>query len=280
MKKIFIALMTVFVVACTDVPPGNVGIVINKLGDDKGVENHVQPAGRYWLGWNESMVIFPTFTQTHVWTKDATEGSPNDESFTFQTREGMNVNTDLGISYSLKPENIPGIFQKYRKGIDEITNIVLRTKVRDAFIKAAASKPIDMVYGEGKAALILEVTDLVKANCDPIGITVEQLYWVGGLRLPSTIVDSINAKAQAVQTTAQREQEVIQVRFEADKRVAEAKGIADSTLLAATADAKAIEIKGNALAQNPLVIDFAKIEKWNGQLPSVVGTATPFINLK
>jgi hypothetical protein len=50
-------------------------------------------------------------------------------------------------------------------------------------------------------------------------------------------------------------------------------------LLRAHADAEAIAIKGKALANNPLVIEYEKVGKWDGGLPQVVGGSTPFINL-
>ena len=51
-----IALMTVLVgsvAACSYVPAGNVGIKVNLLGGDKGVDSEVLGVGRYWIGWNE-----------------------------------------------------------------------------------------------------------------------------------------------------------------------------------------------------------------------------------
>ena len=219
------------------------------------------------------------FTQTQVWTKDKNEGSPNDDSITFQTVEGLEVNADLGITYSLDPKNVTTIFQKYRKGIEEITNTVLRSMVRDAVINAASSKPIESVYGLKKADLIKEVEDTVRKQCADVGIIVEHIYWIGSLRLPPSIVNSINAKAAATQMTAQREQEIQQSKAEAEKLVAEAQGKADAQLAIAKANAQAINVEGDALRNNPSVIELRKMERWDGKLPQIVGGATPFINL-
>lgn len=279
MKQIIILCLALFLVACSDVPNGYVGIKINKLGSDKGIENQTLPVGRYWLTPNEQLFIFPMFTQTHVWTQNVTEGSPTDESFSFQTIEGMTVNTDIGITYSLDPNKVSIIFQKYRKGIDEITSSVLRSMVRDSLINAASTKPIETVYGSGKASLIKEVEDSVKIQCVEIGINIEHVYWVGGLRLPESIISSINAKAAASQMTAQREQEIQQSKAEADKKIQEARGDAESTLLRANAEAQAILIKGKAISDNPQIIELSKIEKWNGILPQITGNAGTLVQL-
>ena len=198
---------------------------------------------------------------------------------TFQTIEGLDVNADLGITYSIDPKKVSVIFQKYRKGIEEITNTVLRSMVSDALINAASTKPIESVYGAKKADLIKEVEEVVRKQSSEVGIIIEKVYWIGSLRLPPSIVSSINAKAAATQMTAQREQEIQQSKAEAEKLVAESQGKADAQLAIARANAQAINLEGDALRNNPNVIELRKLERWDGHLPQIVGSATPFINL-
>ena len=130
MKKfgllVLLLLFSVSMMGCSKVPAGYVGVKVFLLGQAKGVDHEVLPVGRYWIGWNEELYLFPTFQQNYVWTKSPNEGRSDDESFTFQTSEGLSVNTDVGISYHLDSVKIPQIFQKYRKGIDEITHIYIR----------------------------------------------------------------------------------------------------------------------------------------------------------
>lgn len=95
MKIRTIALLAVLagsVAGCSYVPAGNVGVKVNMLGGDKGVDTEVLGVGRYWIGMNEELYVFPTFMQNYVWTKDPAEGSPNDESISFQTADGMTAN--------------------------------------------------------------------------------------------------------------------------------------------------------------------------------------------
>ncbi len=72
------------------------------------------------------------------------------------------------------------------------------------------------------------------------------------------------------QVLAQRE-------IEAQQKVATAKGEAESILVVAQGQAKA----NNALAQSitSILVQYKSIEKWNGILPQVSGSAVPFINL-
>ena len=185
--------------ACTKVPAGNVGVKVYLLGGDKGVDSEELGVGRYYIGINEELYLFPTFTQNYVWTMDAKEGSPNDESITFQTVEGMTVGADVGISYKINPEKVTTIFQKYRRGIDEITDVFLRNMVRDGFVNVASTKKVENVYGAGKTEMIKEVEDYVKAQVSDIGIEIERIYLVGQLRLPAQVTAALNRKIEATQ---------------------------------------------------------------------------------
>ena len=270
MSKIFSILLIAMIglVGCSKVPAGNVGVKVYLLGGEKGVDMEELPPGKYWIGVNEDLFLFPTFTQNYTWTKSVHEGNPNDESISFQTVEGLSVNSDVGISYSVDPAKVGLLFQKYRKGIDEITDTYLRNMVRDALVTAASTKPIESVYGSGKAELIADVEKRVREQVDPVGIKLERLYWAGDFRLPATVTESINAKIKATQMAQQRQNEVAQAEAEAAKTVAQAKGEAES-----------IRIRGEALRENPRLVELTAIEKWDGRLPTVSGGNTPFINL-
>jgi regulator of protease activity HflC (stomatin/prohibitin superfamily) len=276
---VLLSLSLLSLAACSKVPAGNVGVKFQMYGDGKGSLQELPP-GRYWVGWGYEMYTFPTFTQTYTFTRSAMEGRPVDESISFQTAQGLTVNADVGITYHIDPAKVTLIFQKYRKGIDEITDVYLRNMIRDALVKEASSLDIESVYGKGKANLIEAVQRDVSEEVASVGIDVEKIYWIGELRLPETVVQSINAKIQATQMAEQRQNEVAQARAEAEKVEAEAQGRAQAQLTIAEADAKAISLKGEALRQNPNVVQMSAIEKWDGHLPTYSGTgAVPFVNL-
>ena len=269
MKKFaMMGLLALSLAACSKVPAGNVGIKVHLLGGDKGVDTEILSPGQYWIGYNEELFIFPTFTQNYVWTQSTHEGKPHDESISFQTMEGLTVNADIGISFAVDPKMASNVFQKYRKGVDEITDIYLRNAVRDALVSDTSTLPIDSVYGAGKADLMKRVEKTVRDEVGPIGIIVEKIYWVGELRLPANVVASLNSKIAATQMAQQRENEVAQATAEANKKIAEARGDAESIRLRAIADAEAINIKGKAIASNPSVVQLQAIERWDGKMPT------------
>lgn len=287
MKKVYrayqialLAILVAFVTGCSKVPAGNVGIKAYLLGTSKGVDVEELGPGRYWIGINEELYLFPTFTQNYVWTRDSVQGSEDNEELGFQTIEGLAVTADVGISYAIAPDKAALIFQKYRRGVDEITDTYLRNMVRDSLVKNASNMRVESVYGVGKTQLIEQVQKDVMAQVEPLGIRVEKVYWIGELRLPPTVTASINAKIEATQKTQQRQNEVAQAKAEADKVIEEARGNAESKLLVAQAEAKGIELIGQALRDNPQALDQQAIKQWDGVLPQVSGGAVPFIQLQ
>jgi len=259
--------------ACSKVPAGNVGVKVYLLGKSKGVDSEELGPGRYWVGFNEELYLFPTFTQNYTWTLDKNEGSQVDESITFQTSGGMNINADVGISYSIDPKKVNLIFQKYRRGITEITGTFLRNMVRDAFVAEASTRDVEDVYGAGKSELLLNVEKRVRDQVKPIGINVERIYFVGGLRLPQKVTDAIDAKLRATQKAQQVQREVMQTKAEAEKVVVQADGEAKAILARAKANAEANRLLSQSLT--PALIQYEALKKWDGILPKVSGGASP-----
>lgn len=280
-KNIFIILLLAILSACSKVPAGHVGVKVYLLGTSKGVDTEELPVGRYWIGVNEDLFLFPTFTQNYTWTKseDPGQGSPTNESMSFQTIEGLSVSADVGISYRIDPTKVTEVFQKYRRGVDEITDVFLRNMVRDSLVSLASEMDIESVYGSGKTALMESVQEKVSSQVLEIGIIIEKLYWIGDLRLPPTVVKSINQKIEATQMAQRRRNEVEQSKAEADKLIESARGESESMLLRARAEAESIALQGEALRANPEVLQLRSIEKWDGVLPRVNGEAIPFINV-
>lgn len=266
--KISSLALLVGLAACSQVPPGYVGVRVELYGGDKGIDSTELPVGRYWIGVNEQLFTFPTFMQNYTWTKSPTEGRASDESFTFQTVDGMSVNADIGISYQIRPDKVTSIFQTYRRGVEEITDTFLRNMVRDALVAEASGKPIEYVYGAGKAELIKKVQQDVVDQVDKIGITVDKIYWIGDIRLPQIVIDSINNKTRASQMAEQRQNEIAQTEAEAKKAVAQAEGEARSLLVVAQAQAQANKLIADSITPN--LVAYKAIEKWLGATPGTL----------
>jgi regulator of protease activity HflC (stomatin/prohibitin superfamily) len=277
----FFAVCFVFwgIVSYKKVPAGNVGVHVYLLGGEKGVDTVARGVGRHFIGWQQELYLYPTFTQNYTWTRewvddngDGRQDPPEivDESLSFQDKQGLEISADVGIAYNVDPSKVTVLFQKYRKGVDEITDTVLRNYVRDALNTETSTMTVEEIYGVGKAALMERATQRVKAQVEPFGIRIEKIYWINSMRLPKGVQAALNAKIEATQKAQQRENEVAQAKAEADKAREEARGVADAQLLRAEAEAKSIAIRGEALRNNPNLVELTVAEKWNGKYPDTL----------
>jgi len=275
-KKLTIIVLTIGAIVsfnmsgCDKVPAGYRGVKVNLYGSDKGVDEQSLGVGRYYIGWNSELYLFPTFLQNYSW-KD-------EQAITMQTSEGLSIRTDAGITYSIQPDNVVKVFQKYRLGIEEITNTFLHNMVRDAMNEVASTMTVEQIYGSQKEIFISKVNSIVKKEASANGVDVDKIYLVGSFILPSSVVNSINSKIQAAQNAMKVENEVATAKAEAQKTIVEAEAKAQQILINAESQAKANKILAESLTSE--FVQYQAILKWNGHLPKLTGSgAIPFVNI-
>lgn len=274
MRSLILLTAGMALAACSKVPAGNVGVKAYLLGSSKGVDAEVLGPGRYWIGWNEELYLFPTFTQTATWAQAEETG---DQRIVFQDVDGLKIAAGVGLTYSVERSKVALLFQKYRRGIDEITDTYLRNMTRDALVLEASRMRVGDIYGPGKEALMERVTTRVRRQVEPVGIRVERIYWTGDMQLPDAVVAALNAKIGATQKAEQRENELRETEAEAKKAVAQAEGRAKSIVAVAEAEAEAN--KKVAASVSPELIAYTTAKKWNGQLPTMTSGAIPFVQM-
>jgi regulator of protease activity HflC (stomatin/prohibitin superfamily) len=272
-----IVFMAVFSTACSKVPAGNVGVKVYLLGGEKGVDSEVLGTGRYWIGPNEDLFLYPTYSQTVNYD----EAGEKKQRISFQDRDGTQLSVDVGVQFSVSKEQVPVIFQKFRAGNEELADRVLYRVVRDAFVQESSKRSVEDIYGSGKVEFVNQVRKTVMTDAAEMGVTVEEVSLLGPIVLPPNILNALNAKIQANQMAMQRENELRTAEAEAKKEIAKAEGDAKSQLLRAEADAKAITLRANALSANQRLVELTVAEKWDGKLPVNMygGGAVPFINV-
>jgi regulator of protease activity HflC (stomatin/prohibitin superfamily) len=263
------------------VPAGYRGVIVNLYGSTKGVSEQSVGVGRYLLGWNREMYLFPTFLQNRSWAKS--------QAITMQTSEGLTITTDAGITYQIDPDNIVKVFSKYRLGISEITDTFLHNMVRDAMNEVASTMTVDEIYGLKKEQFIRSVNEIVIKLAGENGITVTKIYLIGSFILPQMVKDSIDVKIQASQNAIKVQNEIATSRAEAQKTVVQAEAQSKKTVIEAEARAQQIMIRAESQAKankilaaslTPEFVQYQAILRWDGRLPTTsAGNAVPFINI-
>lgn len=252
------------------ISPGYVGVIVDLLGSEKGVALKELHVGAHFTAPWKTIYKFPVFEQNHTW-----EGP--EDGFNFQTSEGMAVSADIGITYHLRPESVPIIFQKYRRGMDEITHLFIRNHIRDAINKAASKTEIEDLYS-GKEGFFNEVEAHIRKDLSPLGIEITKIYLIGRFHFPDTVINALNAKIEANQRAEQRENELREAEAEAKKQIAKAEGAAKCLKVQSESEALANKLISESLTTE--LIQWQSVQKWDGKLPNVTSGAVPFIEVK
>jgi regulator of protease activity HflC (stomatin/prohibitin superfamily) len=303
LMMMLLALTSFQLQSCTMVEPGHVGIVVNKMGSDRGVEEYPQETGLVWYNPITSRVFeYPTYVQTVVWTKSVTEGNPVNEEMSFNTRDGMVMTGDVSLSYSIVAPFVPKFYVKFRSDqLSTFTHGFLRNQARDKFAEVASVYSVEEVYGEKKETFLKEVKSRLNKELSQIGVVIEQFGFVGAPRPPENVVAAINMKIAATQKAMQIENELRQSQAEALKVIAKAEGEAKArmaaahgeamsavalaegeataTMARAEATAKSNElisrsISDKALEWKRLALQEQAISRWNGARPQIEGASS------
>jgi regulator of protease activity HflC (stomatin/prohibitin superfamily) len=274
--------------ATTRVDAGHVGIRVKLAGSDRGVQD--MPVVTGWVFYNpltEQIVLFPTSVQNVVWTASPHEGQPVDESITFSSNEGVNVNADIGLSFHIEPGLAPRLYGRFRlNDLSKLADGYMRQAVREAFNDVASRLPVQEIYGAGKSKMLAAVTQECRDIFGKDGIVIDQLTINGALRLPQNVADAINRAMEATQNAFQSRNRVAQVEAEATQAITQAHGAAEAARQKAQGEADALLIKARAEAQaneiirlsmTPAVLQYRALEHWDGKLPEYNAGQLPLL---
>lgn len=254
------AVTLLLLTSVSKINPGEIGIVVNPFGESKGVEKQEITIGVHFLAPWKSVYKFPTYEQNHQWV--------DKEMFTFQTSEGLPVRAEIGISYHLEQNRIHELFGKYRKGMEEITELYVRNILRDNLNKLSSKMNIEDLFAEKKESFFNQVHKNVNDELEAVGINISHVYIIGKLNVPDVVTEALNRKIEATQKAQQRENELRESEAEAKKIVAKAKGEAESLIIDAESKAKSNALINKSLT--PELLKWKHIEKWDGKLPSTM----------
>lgn len=145
----------------------------------------------------------------------------------------------------------PEVFVKYRRPMDEVTEEVLYTHVKNAYrIKLSNYTTDEIVSKREEFERVTE--DYLREVLFVENFELGEM--TSGLKYPETLERAIIAKTEATQQ-AERARNELEL----------AKANAEKLLVAARAEKEANELKTKGLT--PQVLEQMWIEKWNGVLP-------------
>lgn len=259
----------------TNVEPGHVGVRINKCSGG-GVDEVPMGIGYHWQGPCTDIAKYPTYQQTMILTKAATEGSAHDDSISVTSSEGLPINVDVSMSFTLEEARVPFVYKKFRRDLEHIQSSFMRQTIREALQETFAKYTAQQLYSDKREIARAEVQGFLTKRFAHDGFNITQ-FTLNETRVPQAVTQAINGKVAMIQDAQRAEQEVRKTQALATQKIAEAEGEATATKLRADAEAYSNERVARSLT--PALVEYTKIMKWDGRLPQMTGGGTPLINL-
>ena len=179
------------------------------------------------------------------------------------SKDLQTVHSTVALNFHIDPDRVANIFQDVGLQFgDRLIDPAMQEAIKASTAKFTAEELItkrEMVRDEIKAQL--------KARLKDRNILVDEFNIVN-FEFSKNFNDAIEAKVTAEQQALAAKNKLEQIKFEADQKIAEARG-----------KAEAMTIESNALKSNPQILELRTLEKWNGVLPQVTSGGVPFISL-
>ena len=259
----------------TYIEPGHVGIVIHRGGG--GVDP--TPLGPGFHLRNPLMTqiqAYPTFMQTLVLTKASTEGSEQNDEINVNSVEGQPLSLDVSMSFELRPDKVPALYQTFRTDVQTISHGYIRQAIRQSLQEVVGNEEIAAILGPKKAEVVTRTQANLQKRLDPYGIDVRQ-FTLNEFRAPKAVMDAISLKNVMQQQALTAQNELQKNTFQAQGDSIKAAGRAKAITAEAEAQARANELLSKSITNTLVQYEMAK--RWNGQMPQVTGGAMPMLQL-
>jgi prohibitin 2 len=262
------------------VPTGSRG-VITQFGKIVGIEP-------------EGLAVLPPWQKLTLFSIRSEQADI--ENAAGATSDTQPVTVSLTVRYSISPNKVSEVFEKYSHNGDLSSYVQTATHEIFKAVTAKYTAP-DLIAQRARVS-----ADIYAALAEKLAIYGAQVINIDmrNFAFQESYMRAINSKVEQEQlrqaadnklktVESEQKQKVAIAEAEAAAVRATADGEAYARLKVATAEAESLKIQNAALAQNRDVLELRRItveqtkaERWNGQLPSAIyaGAPIPFLNIK
>lgn len=279
------------------IDPGYIGIIYDAAHG--GVNGETMKEGWNFKTPTQKVTEYSIALEQSYLTKDDKGDSDKDESFNIPTSDGKSINVDVEFSYRFDEDRITEIFKTFKgKSGESIKNTFIKPKIIAWSQEVSAKYPVTDVFGDKRQELNQALDDYLKAKFDKYGIIIDTVNFTRietDEETTAAIQKKVTAQqdqelaaieAKTAKINAEKEKEVALIAAEQNKETAQinaeqakikAEGQAEATKIAADAEAEANKKIAESLT--PELIEKIKMERWNGELPKVNGSAGTIIDM-
>lgn len=245
------------------VEPGEKAIIFNKVTGELRV---TPKEGLFFLiPLLESATVYDTKIQTYNLTKSPVEGEiRGGDSLQALTSEGERVFLDISVRFRLHPDKLPELHRSIGKNyIQSIVKPQIRNEVRIA----VSNFNLMELYTTKRESFQKFIEERLKNVFPKYNILLDSVL------VRDVMVSDEFQKALQNKNIAQQEAERMKYVLEKEEKEKERK------IIEAEGDAQAIRIKGQALAQNPALIQYEYVQKIAPNVQAIITDGRSILSL-
>ena len=187
------------------------------------------------------------------------------------------VTTVVTVQFHLSEVSM--LYQKI--GVEDVVVTVTLQPAVEESVKAVTAKYTAEELIKKRAEVKLKISEAIinflRATMEEKGLKLE------AIRISNVAITDFNFSAEfnkSIEMKVRAEQQALQAKNEKIKKITDAEAIAEKVRLESIAKANAILREAQALKANPLLIEYKRMEKWDGKLPEVTGGVIPMFDVK
>lgn len=247
MKRIFsiIAIVGLFTItSCTTADSSEVALVVDQIGNDKGIPNVQMESGFiFYFPPTQDVFTYPTSVQHVEWIKDETT------QIDVTSADGATFGLDVALNVRLARERASELFIKYRVDMDQLIKTRIRSLVRKELVDNSVSFASDSLL-QHRNTYEANVSKTLSARLEKEGFILDNLS-ILKMDLPASYRDAINKKIKVIQETATIKSQTEQATQEALRKVAVAQG---------NLDAAKLDAQTKAIMSQPKMLELYRAE--------------------
>jgi regulator of protease activity HflC (stomatin/prohibitin superfamily) len=172
--------------------------------------------------------------------------------------------TQFTLNYRLRPQDAPAMLQSV--GVDWSDKLVPQIVLGTIKEVIGQWDAVDLIANRQKAGA--EAAKAITENLAEKSVDVTR-FEITDLQYSPQFDKAVEAKVIAQQRAIEETNRTEQIKQQAMQKV-----------IGAKAEAESMQIRAQALAANPKLVEWEAVQKWDGKLPvQMFGSAVPFIQL-
>lgn len=187
------------------------------------------------------------------------------------SKDLQSVSSSIAVNYRINSDASAGIYRNIGRDYE---SVVLLPAVQESMKSISAKYTAEELITE-RAAVGEEIKSTLSEKVSSYGITIDKFNIVN-FDFSAEFNQAIEAKQVAEQnllkTKTEQEEQIVIAEAEAQKKKIAAEAEAQATLTTAEAEAQANQKIAASLTDS--VVEYQKIQKWNGELPYATGGAS------